>query len=68
MLKIEIDTGNAAYRDDYEVDENGNAILDLASAELERNLLEIIKKIKYGWREGNVFDINGNKSGKWSLD
>lgn len=68
MLKIEIDTGNAAYRDDYEVDENGDNVLDSSAAELERNLLEIIKKIEYGYTEGNVFDINGNKSGKWSLD
>lgn len=68
MLKIEIKTGGAAYRDDYEVDKNGDAVLDLSAAELERNLLEIIKKIKYGWREGNVIDINGNKSGKWTLD
>lgn len=68
MLKIEIKTGGAAYRDDYEVDENGNNVLDPSAAELERNLLEIIKKIRYGYTEGNVIDINGNKSGTWSLD
>ena len=68
MLKIEIKTGNAAYRDDYEVDKNGDNILDPSACELRRNLLEIVKKLEHGYTEGNVIDINGNKVGKWSLD
>ena len=68
MLKIEIKTGGAAYRDEYEVDKNGDNILDPSACELRRNLLEIVKKLEYGYTEGNVIDINGNKVGKWSLD
>ena len=68
MLKIEIETGGAAYGDDYEVDKNGNNILDPSACELRRNLLEIVEKLEYGCTEGNVIDIYGNKAGKWSLD
>lgn len=59
MLKIEIMTSGAAYRDeDYKLD----------SYELCRNLKEITEKLENGYTHGIVMDINGNKSGNWELD
>ena len=43
MLKIEIETGGAAYRD-----EDGE--LDRSAYELRRNLKEIKEKLEYGYQ------------------
>jgi len=59
MLRIEIKTGNAAYRD-----EDGN----IDTYELIRNLKEIEKKLENGYESGYVMDINGNKTGNWKLE
>lgn len=59
MLKIEIKTGNAAYR-------NEDDSLDVT--ELRENLYTISERLKNGYREGVVMDCNGNKVGKWSVD
>ena len=61
MLKIEIKTGGAAYRDE-------NDELDRSTYELRRNLIEILEKSEYGYQAGYIMDINGNKVGKWSLE
>ena len=61
MLKIEIKTGGAAYRD-----EDGE--LDRSAYELRRNLKEIEEKLEYGYRAGYIMDINGNKVGNWTLE
>lgn len=61
MLKIEIKTGGAAYRD-----ENGE--LDRSACELRRNLKGITEKLENGYQSGYIMDINGNKVGKWELD
>ena len=46
MLKIEIKTSGAAYRDSYETDKKGNYVLDKNATELIRNLKEIINKLE----------------------
>ena len=61
MLKIEIKTGGAAYRD-----EDGE--LDRSAYELRRNLKEIEEKLEYGYQAGYIMDINGNKVGNWTLE
>lgn len=61
MLKIEIKTGGAAYRDE-------NDELDRSAYELRRNLKEIMEKLEYGCQSGYIMDINGNKVGEWSLE
>ena len=61
MLKIEIKTGGAAYRDK-------NDELDRSAYELRRNLKEIMEKLEYGCQSGYIMDINGNKVGEWSLE
>ena len=61
MLKIEIKTGGATYRDE-------NDELDRSAYELRRNLKEIMEKLEYGYQSGYIMDINGNKVGEWSLE
>ena len=61
MLKIEIKTGGAAYRDE-------NDELDRSAYELRRNLKEIMEKLEYGYQSGYIMDINGNKVGKSSVE
>ena len=58
MFKIEIKTGNASFGDDaYE-----------ATYEINRLLDEVKQKLKSGYTEGNLMDINGNKVGTFKLD
>ena len=61
MLKIEIKTGGAAYRDE-------NDELDRNAYELRRNLKEIMEKLECGYQSGYIMDINGNKVGEWLLE
>lgn len=61
MLKIEIKTGGAAYRDE-------NDELDRNAYELRRNLKEIMEKLEHGCQSGYIMDINGNKVGEWLLE
>ena len=46
---------------------SGQAFEDYGDTEVERVLEEIIKKVKGGYTEGKILDINGNSIGKWSL-
>ena len=62
MLKIEIKTGNAAYSDD------GDTLTMEGRYELQRNLMDISRKLTNGYNEGVVMDINGNKVGTWSVE
>ena len=64
MLRIEIDTGNAAFSDPYtsEKDTFYEAI------ELKRILEGICEKLEDNEIKGNIFDINGNKVGTWSRE
>lgn len=61
MLKIEIKTGNAAYND-------GDVITTEGRYELQRNLMDICRKITNGYNDGVIMDINGNKVGNWKLE
>ena len=61
MLKIEIKTGGAAYSEDDVLTTEGRY-------ELQRNLMDICRKITNGYDEGYIMDINGNKVGNWSVD
>ena len=61
MLKIEIKTGGAAYREE-------NDELDRSAYELRRNLKEIMAKLECGCQSDYIMDINGNKVGEWSLE
>ena len=61
MLKIEIKTGGAAYSEDDVLTTEGRY-------ELQRNLMDICRKITNGYDEGYIMDINGNKVGNWSVE
>lgn len=61
MLKIEIKTGGAAYSEDDVHTTEGRY-------ELQRNLMDICRKITNGYDEGYIMDINGNKVGNWTLE
>ena len=62
MLKIEIKVGGAAYRDENDV------LTTEGRYELQRNLMDICRKITNGYDEGYIMDINGNKVGNWSIE
>lgn len=53
-LTITIDTGNAAFEDD-------------AGAECARILRNAATALERGTRESALFDINGNRCGRFSL-
>ena len=61
MLKIEIKTGGAADSEVVVLRAEGRY-------ELQRNLMDICRKITNGYDEGNIIDINGNKVGNWSVE
>ena len=62
MLKIEIETGNAAFCDPFtgESSEFDEAI------ECKRLLEGICSELEDGAISGSIIDINGNKVGQWS--
>lgn len=57
MMRIKFDTKNAAFIENY-------LDLELQSIEI---LKEIIEKLENGTKEGNCFDVNGNKVCEWKL-
>lgn len=61
MLKIEIKTGGVAYSDDDVLTTEGRY-------ELQKNLMDISRKLTNGYNEGVIMDINGNKVGTWSVE
>ena len=46
---------------------SGQAFEDYGDTEVERILEEIIAKVKNGYTEGKILDINGNSIGEWEL-
>ena len=64
MFKLEINTGGAAFHDEYNDDEAMDKCYE--AEEISRILREIIDKLEYGCTSGTILDINGNKVGKWS--
>ena len=61
MLRVEIFTDGAAFRDE---DDN----LDETGYEVSRLLTNVKIQIEYGYHGGNLIDINGNRVGYWSYD
>lgn len=61
MFTLEIKTGNAAFTDPY----SGEYDQYAEGAEINRILRNIIGKIEDGCTYGTVFDINGNRVGRW---
>ncbi len=61
MFTLQIDTGNAAFRDERngEYDEHCEAL------EIIRILQHVIGKLEDGCTYGTMFDINGNRVGRW---
>lgn len=68
MFKLEIKTGGAAFRSDYETDENGEYILDPCATEVRHILMSICDKLALGHTDGKVMDYNGNAVGEWSYE
>lgn len=58
MFKITIETGGAAFGEDFYE----------ASYEIRRILEKIIEEMDAGKKRGVILDINGNKTGKWGED
>ena len=63
MLKIEIKTGGAAFRNE---DDEFDAYY--GGKEIKRILNEIVEDIQDGYETGSVNDINGNKVCTWELE
>lgn len=62
MLRIEIKTGNAAFRNE---DDEFDAYY--GGKEIKRILTEVVDDIQNGYETGSVNDINGNKVCEWEL-
>ena len=58
MLKIKANTGNAAFYSDGEF---------TPQYEICRILDNIKEKVRMGYINGSIMDINGNKIGEWSI-
>lgn len=63
MLKIEIKTGGAAFRNE---DDEFDAYY--GGEEIKRILQEVVDDIQDGYTEGSAMDINGNKVCTWELE
>ena len=63
-MKIKFSTSGAAFYDEYENKETNDIY---TRNEVVRILREIITNIQYGYDDGPIIDINGNKIGEWSL-
>ena len=60
MMRLEIETGNAAFRDP---DGEPNEFYE--SEELCRILHKVTRQIESGITSGSIHDINGNRVGFW---
>ncbi len=54
MFQATFDTDNAAFAEDL-------------PGECARILRQIAEHIAQGYRDGKIYDVNGNRVGKWSL-
>lgn len=68
MFKVSIMTGGSAFRDESEVDKDGNFVLDSTGSEVRRLLKIVRDKIADGETEGVLMDFNGNRVGEWSYE
>jgi hypothetical protein len=53
MFKVEFETGNAAFEDDF-------------MFEIESIFEDIVEAVSNGMEDGPIRDSNGNTVGKWS--
>lgn len=67
MFKMTIDTGNGAFRNELGETDEEMEQLDPSSWELRRILKEVEDSLEMGSTHGEIFDINGNRVGEWSL-
>ena len=63
MFELKIDTGNAAFVDDF--NENDDHIKKLQIIHI---LKDLCGTLHTGQTEGTLTDINGNTVGEWKLD
>ena len=63
MLKIEIKTGGAAFRNEYD-----DFDAYFGGEEINRILKKVVDDIQNGYERGSVNDINGNKVCTWKLE
>ena len=64
MFNLKFTTGNAAFRDPY----NGEEDKFFERLECVRILNKITRDVERGETHGSIMDINGNKIGEWSND
>ena len=64
-MKIEIETGNAAFHDCDA--ENEYADYYIMAAELDRIFRQISGAVAEGQTDGEVIDSNGNICGEWKI-
>lgn len=64
MMKIEIRTDGAAFRDPYTGDYDRYA----EASEIRRILENVIQRLELGYTEGSCIDTNGNRVGSWSRE
>ena len=67
MFKMTIDTGNGAFRNELGETDEEMEQLDPSSWELRRILKEVEDSLEDGNTHEEIFDINGNRVGEWSL-
>lgn len=68
MFRLEIKTGNAAFRDEDRTDRHGNYELDRSGHEVRRILKDVARKLEHGEDCGSIYDTNGNKVGSWKYE
>ena len=62
-MKIEFNTNNTAFQNDY----TGEPDEYYKRMEIKRILDKIAVDVCYGYDQGSVIDINGNKIGTWKI-
>ena len=62
MFKVEIETGNAAFKDPITGEDDDF----MEAAEIKSLLAHISLALERGEKAGVVMDFNGNKVGSWS--
>ena len=51
-----------------EIDSEDAAMVDDAAGEVCRILHIVSGKVESGWRDGMIWDSNGNRCGTWTMD
>ena len=67
MLKIEINTENAAFQSQWGAADKWDDMY-CRNEEVKRILKNVCNQMDNGKTSGSCIDINGNKVGEWSLN